>query len=168
MMGEFVHWSQGERKWKRSRSVVSDSLQPHGLQPIRLLRPWDFPGKSAGVGCHFLLQRIFTTQESNLGLPRCRQTLYHLNHQGGSTNFTSSTGRIFQDYLRYFLATLGLPRRAGPPLPRWALSSLWWHPSPSSLRWLLSLQSTSSRRAGFSSRSSRAPEHGLSSSGAQV
>ena len=35
-----------------NRSVVSDSLQPRGLQPTRLLRPWDFPGKSTGVGCH--------------------------------------------------------------------------------------------------------------------
>ena len=43
-------------KWKWSRSVVSDSLRPHGLQPTRLLRPWDFLGKSAGVGCHCLLQ----------------------------------------------------------------------------------------------------------------
>jgi len=34
---------------------VSDSLRPHGLQPTRLLRPWDFPGKSTGVGCHRLL-----------------------------------------------------------------------------------------------------------------
>ena len=42
-------------KWKWSRSVVSDSSQPHGLQPTRLLYPWDFPGKSAGVGCHCLL-----------------------------------------------------------------------------------------------------------------
>ena len=42
-------------KWKWSCSVVSDSVQPHGLQPTRLLRPWDFPGKSAGVGCHCLL-----------------------------------------------------------------------------------------------------------------
>ena len=33
-----------------------DSLPPHGLQPTRLLRPWDFPGKSPGVGCHRLLQ----------------------------------------------------------------------------------------------------------------
>ena len=39
-----------------SHSVVSDTLQPHGLQPIRLFFPWDFPGKSTGVGCHFLLQ----------------------------------------------------------------------------------------------------------------
>jgi len=42
-------------KWKWSRSVVSNSLQPHGLQPTRLLRPWDLPGKSTGVGCHCLL-----------------------------------------------------------------------------------------------------------------
>ena len=41
---------------------MSDSPQPHGLQPTRLLRPWDFPGKSTGVGCHLLLQGIFLTQ----------------------------------------------------------------------------------------------------------
>ena len=34
---------------------MSDSVRPHGLQPTRLLRPWDFPGKSTGVGCHCLL-----------------------------------------------------------------------------------------------------------------
>ena len=34
---------------------MSDPQQPHGLQPSRLLRPWDFPGKSPGVGCHCLL-----------------------------------------------------------------------------------------------------------------
>ena len=44
-------------KWKRSRSVVCDSQRPHGLQPTRLLCPWDFPGKSTGVGCHCLLQQ---------------------------------------------------------------------------------------------------------------
>ena len=43
-------------KWKWSRSVVSDSYRPHGLQPTRLLCPWDFPGKSTGVGCHYLLR----------------------------------------------------------------------------------------------------------------
>ena len=31
-------------------------LPPHGLQPTRLLSPWDFPGKNTEVGCHFLLQ----------------------------------------------------------------------------------------------------------------
>ena len=37
-------------KWKWSRAVMYDSLRPHGLQPTRLLCPWDFPGKSTGVG----------------------------------------------------------------------------------------------------------------------
>ena len=41
-------------KWKWSRSVISDSSRPRGLQPTRLLCPWDFPGKSTGVGCHCL------------------------------------------------------------------------------------------------------------------
>ena len=44
-------------KWKWSRSVVSDSSWPHGLQPTRLLHPWDSLGKSAGVGCHCLLHQ---------------------------------------------------------------------------------------------------------------
>ena len=60
--------------------VVSDSLRPHGLQPTRLLPPWDSPGKSTGVGCHFFLQGIFLTQRWNPGFLHCRQTLYHLNH----------------------------------------------------------------------------------------
>ena len=47
-----------------------------------LLSPWNFPGKSTGVGCHFLLQGIFLTQGSNPGLPHCRQTLYCLSYQG--------------------------------------------------------------------------------------
>ena len=50
-----MHESE-KQKW--SRSAVSDSSRSHGLQPIRLLHPWDFPGKSTGVGCHCLLWRI--------------------------------------------------------------------------------------------------------------
>ena len=42
----------------------------------------DSPCKSFGVGCHSLLQGIFSTQGSKPGLPHCRQSLYHLNHQG--------------------------------------------------------------------------------------
>ena len=66
------HW------WWFSHQVVSDSLQPHGLQPTRLLCLWDFPGKNTGVGCHFLLQGIFRTQGSNLGFLHCRRILYDL------------------------------------------------------------------------------------------
>ena len=47
-------------KWKWSRSVVSNSERPHGLQPTRLLRLWDFPGKSTGVECHCLLRFILS------------------------------------------------------------------------------------------------------------
>ena len=68
------------KKW--SCSVVCDCLRIHGLQLTRLLCPWNFPGKSTGVGCHFLLQGIFLTQGSSLGLPHCRQRLYRLIHQG--------------------------------------------------------------------------------------
>ena len=50
------HWAAWEVCISVSRSVVSDSLWPHGLQPTRLLGPWDFPGKDTAVGCHFLLQ----------------------------------------------------------------------------------------------------------------
>ena len=65
-----------------SCSVVPESLQPHGLFPARLLCPWDSLGKNAGVGCHFLLQGIFPTQESNPGLLYCRQILYWLSYEG--------------------------------------------------------------------------------------
>ena len=50
--------------------------------PTDLCRPWDFPGKNTGVGCHFLFQGIFPTQGSNPGLLHCRQTLFGLSHQG--------------------------------------------------------------------------------------
>ena len=42
----------------------------------------DSPGKNTGVGCHALLQGIFPTLGSNPGLLHCRQSLYHLSHQG--------------------------------------------------------------------------------------
>ena len=62
------HWSRlpfpspmhESEKWKWSHSVMCNSQRPHELQPTRLLRPWDFPGKSTGVGCQclFLIQSI--------------------------------------------------------------------------------------------------------------
>ena len=65
-----------------SPSVVSDSLQPHGLWPTSLLCPRSSQGKNTGVGCHALLQGIFSTQGTNLCLQHCRQILYRLSHQG--------------------------------------------------------------------------------------
>ena len=57
------HWSglpfpspiHESERGKGSCSVMSDTSWPHGLKPTRLLCPWDFPGKSTGVGCHCLL-----------------------------------------------------------------------------------------------------------------
>ena len=43
--------------------------QPHGLQPTRLLHPWDFPGKSTGVGCHCLLQHTHIYLSKNTPKP---------------------------------------------------------------------------------------------------
>ena len=60
-----------------SRSVMSDSLQPHGLY-----NSWNSPLQNTGMGCCSLLQGIFPTQGSNPGLPHCRRILYQLSHQG--------------------------------------------------------------------------------------
>ena len=51
-------------------SVLSDSC------------PWNFPGKNTAGDCHFLLQRIFPTQRSNLCLLHCRRILYQLSQKG--------------------------------------------------------------------------------------
>ena len=56
---------------------MSDSLRPH-----RLHSPWYSPGQNTGVGSRSLLQAIFPTQGSNLGLPHCGQILYQLSHKG--------------------------------------------------------------------------------------
>ena len=70
-----------------SHSVVSDSLRPRGLQPTRLLCPWDsrVGFKNIGVGCHPLLQGLFLTWGLNLcflHLLYCRQIPYPLSHLG--------------------------------------------------------------------------------------
>ena len=60
-----------------SRSVVSESLRPHGLYT-----PWNSPGQNTGVGILSLLRGIFPTQVLNWGLLHCRRILYQLSHQG--------------------------------------------------------------------------------------
>ena len=52
-----------------------------------------FPSKNPGVGCLFLLQGIFLTQGSNLGLLHYRQSLFHLSH--------SESQDISQDILKH-------------------------------------------------------------------
>ena len=89
-------------KW--SQSVLSNSLCPCGLFP------WGFPGKSTGVGCRFLLRGIFPTQGSTLGLPHCRQTLYHLSD------------RIFPSLFPFSFSSFAIHRMFKVPF-----SSVLWH-----------------------------------------
>ena len=68
------HWSwlpfpspmHESEKWKWSHSAMSDTLRPHGLQPSRLLHPWDFPCKSTGVGCHLVGHKYEKKEMRNL------------------------------------------------------------------------------------------------------
>ena len=60
----------------KSCSVMSDSLQPHGLY-----NPWNSPGQNTGVGSLSLLQGSFPTQGLTPALPHCRRFLYQLSHE---------------------------------------------------------------------------------------
>ena len=56
----------------------------------------DFLGKSTGGGCHSLLQGIFPTQGSDLGLLHCRQILYHFSHQGRTSTRPGCSLSLFE------------------------------------------------------------------------
>ena len=71
----YAGWSEV----RESRSVVSNSLRPHGLN---IYSPWNFSGQNAGVGILSILWGIFPTQGLNPGLPHCRWVLYQLSHKG--------------------------------------------------------------------------------------
>ena len=62
-----------------SRSVMYNSLQLHGAHQASM--SMGFPGNNTRVGCHSLIQGIFLTQGSNLGLLHCRQILYCLSYR---------------------------------------------------------------------------------------
>ena len=77
------HWQAGSlllvppgKALNVSCSVMSDSLQPHGLYS-----PWNSLGQNTRMGSLFLIQGIFPTQGLNLSLPCFRQILYHLSHR---------------------------------------------------------------------------------------
>ena len=68
---------------------------------LSLLCPWNSPGRTTGMDCHFILQRIFLTLGSNPGLLHCRQILYHLSHQGMihfATRERKKSLKIFHKY----------------------------------------------------------------------
>ena len=73
--------------------MVSDSVQRHRQQPIRLCCPWDSPGKNTGVGCQFLLQCMHACMLSRFSCVRLCATLWTATHQA-----PLSTGFSRQEY----------------------------------------------------------------------
>ena len=80
-------------------SIVSEPVRPHGLQPTRLLHPWDSPGKNTGVGCHFLLQCMKVESESEVA-----QSYLTLSDAMDCSRLGSSIHGIFQARVLEYVA----------------------------------------------------------------
>ena len=78
---DLFHWVGSSHQVAK---VLEIQLQHQSFQPYWGLISFRINWFDAGVGCHSLLQGIFSTQGLNLGLPHCKQILYHLSHQGSS------------------------------------------------------------------------------------
>ena len=90
-----------EKSENESCSVMSNSLQPHGLYSL-----WNSPSQNTGVGSCFLLQGIFPTQGSNPGLLHYRWILYQLNHKGSKQKRLRRGGKNTQkNYTKKVLMT---------------------------------------------------------------
>ena len=86
------------------------TLEHYGLLPAMLLCPWDSPGKNTGVRCHLLLQGIFPTQGSTMGLLHCRQILHCLSHQGLVTHYYEAIKHYVRNYnVRNYKLFMGFP-----------------------------------------------------------
>ena len=103
---------------------MSDSSWPHGLQPTRVLRPWGFPDKSIGVGCHCLLQHIraktMQLLEEKLGLNlcdlRCDNGFLPMTPKSTRNKSISQNLSNYLDFWFLFLAALSLRCCTGFPL----------------------------------------------------
>ena len=73
----------------------------YGLQPTRILCLWDFSGKNTRMGCHFILQGIFLTQdETRISYVSCinRQVLYHQHHLG-SPIIVIAKSKVYRNFV---------------------------------------------------------------------
>ena len=93
-----------------SRSIVSNSLWPHGLQLSSLLCLWDFPSKNTGVGCHFLLQGIFfrysklsPLTSSKSQTPLCKRPSVNNSNPTSDTPIPSADFIFFQSIITTWL-----------------------------------------------------------------
>ena len=96
------------------------TLRPCGLLPARFPCSWDSLGKNTGVGCHFLLQRIFPTQGLKPGILYCRQILYHLSNQRRLMDLYKRQGPqslTLRRHRRALCPRNWLTQRACPPVP---------------------------------------------------
>ena len=96
-----------------SHSVVSNCLWPHGLQPTRLLCPWNSPGNNSEVGSHSFLQGIFPTQGLNPHLNALQADYLLSEPPGKSLKYTKQIN----------------PSVMWLNLSHWSVSTLilWWH-----------------------------------------
>ena len=115
----------------KSESEVTQSCltpcRPHGLQPTRLLRPWDSPGKSPGVGCHCLLQYCHTST-SQIFFPTKELTLNDKGIMSLTKSGPSHAGNCLKNlcYFKYvykFYILLGMS--TFPSLKTLSLSYPW-------------------------------------------
>ena len=104
---------------------MSNSLQPHGPKPARLLCAWNFPGRNTGVGYNFLLQGIFLTQGLNPHLLHWQEGPLPLAPPGKSISSLQFSHSVMSDSLQpHRLQHARLPC---PSPPRRACSNS--HPS---------------------------------------
>ena len=121
-------WSLRSMRACSVASVVCDSLWPHGLQPTRLLCPWDSPSKNTAVGCHALLQGIFLTQGLNSRLPASPALQVDIlpTEPPGKPEFEvpdgKSSGKIYQEVKGW---DLNLQSGLKYPSCYWQRSSHW-------------------------------------------
>ena len=119
-------WSELAQSCPTLCDPMDCSLPGSSLQGI--LPPWDFPGKSTGVGCHFLLPGIFLTQGLNPDLLHSRQTLNLWATR--EAQLSQRSFKLFQFFLSFFLpfALWGSPLLC--PAVHWFVPSYhlfcWW------------------------------------------
>ena len=71
-LAQYIYQNICNSKDKAAAAAAAKAFQscltlcPQRRQPIRLLCPWDSPGKNAGVGCHFLLQKDKAIQAKSI------------------------------------------------------------------------------------------------------